>query len=200
MLSPYEPADLLFFAGTNWESRVIALATCSPWQLLKRQWFSHVGIIAPYHDRLLIFESTTLCDEPCEIQKRRVHGPQAHEPAGRVASYRGKVWRLRLDPREKLARAQALRLSDYCASKIGDGYDYDGAGVSGTRLLRLARFLRPSLDKLFCSEYALGALRDVGVVDKDINAASYNPARLARDLQWWGTYQWLGTPGSERLK
>ncbi len=196
----FYPGDLLLFAGGNWESRAIALATCSPAQLLVGQWFSHVGICAAYRGRMLLFESTTLCDLACAIQRRAVRGPQAHEPRVRIASYQGSVWRLRLDARHRLSAADDRRLSDFLVGKLGDGYDYEGAAICGTRLLRLARWIYPSLDKLFCSAYAMGALKDAGVVDRDLNPAAYSPARMARDLQWWGTYQALGRPGGESVR
>ena len=41
----FMPGDLLVFAGTGFDSRFIALASCRPWQLLQGQWFSHIGIL-----------------------------------------------------------------------------------------------------------------------------------------------------------
>lgn len=141
-------------------------------------------------------------DEPCVIQSRHVSGPQAHWPDARVRNYRGKVWRLRLWPRNRLDAGQSARLTDFLESCLGDGYDYRDAGISGTRFLRLARWIHPLRSSLFCSEYAMAALKDVGVVDRDLNPAAYNPAPMARDLQWWQTYQSIGPRGSEsaRLK
>jgi hypothetical protein len=196
----FQPGDLLLFAGNHWESRAIALVTCSPAQLLAGQWFSHVGICAAYRGRVLVFESTTLCDLACAVRHARVKGPQAHDPRVRIASYRGGVWRLRLDMRSRLSATEDRRLGNYLVGKLGEGYDYEGAAISGTRLLRLARWISPSLDKLFCSAYAMGALKDIGIVDHDLNPASYSPARLARDLAWWGTYQPIGRRGSESAR
>ena len=93
----FEPGDLLLFAGRGLESRWIAAVTCSPAQLLAGQWFSHVGICArDPHGRVLLWESTTLCDLPCEITGRKIHGVQAHLPCDRLAHYDGAAWRLRL--------------------------------------------------------------------------------------------------------
>lgn len=196
----YLPGDLLLFAGRDWDSRAIAAATCSIPQLLAGHWFSHIGIVGEHYGRPLVFESTTLCERPCAIRKARVSGPQAHTPELRVASYGGSVWRLRLASRLQIRGDEGDRLTEFLLSKIGESYDYSGAAICATRLLRLARWVRPSLDRLFCSHYAMAALKDVGRVDHDCAAASYSPARAARDLQYWGTYQPLGVRGSESVR
>ena len=193
------PGDLLLFAGDNWESRAIALATCSPAQVLLGQWFSHVAICADYRDRVLAFESTTLTDLMCDIQRAKVRGPQEHDPRLRISRYQGRVWRMRLAQDKRLSLTQSRDLTAFLVGKLGEGYDYEGAAISGTRLLRLARWIRPSLDKLFCSHYAMSALKAIDIVDHDLNPAVYSPARMARDLQWWGTYQWVGARGSESV-
>src|SRR5713226_3934901 len=93
----FVPGDLLVFAGQGFESRAIALATCRPWQLLRGEWFSHLGICARGPaGNVLLFESTTLADLPCEILRRKTQGTQAHKPWDRIQNHRGKVWRLRL--------------------------------------------------------------------------------------------------------
>jgi hypothetical protein len=196
--SDFQPGDLLLFAGRGFESRFIAAVTCSPAQLLAGQWFSHVGICArDPHGRVLLWESTTLCDLPCEITGRHARGVQAHLPSDRLAHYDGAVWRLRLAERETLCEAESLRLTDFVLSEIGRPYDYEGAMISATWRLRFCRRLYPTLDKLFCSFYVLAALKDIGKVDKDLNPRAYSPARAARELMYWGTYQPLGKPHSE---
>ncbi len=200
----FMPGDLVLFAGQGLESRWIALVTCQPLELLSGRWFSHIGICArdPHDDRgrVLLFESTTLCDLPCEISRRKTPGTQAHLPADRIASYPGKVWRLRLSIREALAEPQSQRLSDFLLSEIGKPYDYAGAMISATRRLRLASWLYPTMDRLFCSYYVMAALKDIGKVDKDLNPRAYNPARVARNLQVWGTYQPLRLTGSQSVR
>lgn len=197
----FVPGDLVLFAGQGLESRTIAAVTCSPLQLLSGQWFSHIGICAlDLRGRVLIFESTTLCDSPCEILRRTNQGTQAHRPGNRIKNYAGKVWRLRLSPREALAEPASQRLSEFLLSEIGKPYDYAGAMISGTWRLRFASWFYPTMDRLFCSYYVMAALKDVGKVDKDLNPRSYHPARVARDLQVWGTYQPLGLSGSESFR
>jgi hypothetical protein len=199
----FVPGDLLVFAGAGFESRFIALMSCRPWQLLKGQWFSHIGICArgPRGD-VLVFESTTLCDSPCEVLRHKVHGAQAHKPWERLDEYRGKVWRLRLAPREALTESESLRLTNFLMAEIGKPYDYDGALVAGTFALRLCRMFVSRSDVFFCSDLVLAALKDVRRVDHDLNPRSFSPGRAVRDLTYWGTYQPLAKRGSQsqRLK
>lgn len=196
----FEPGDLLLFAGSGLGSRAIALTTCSTWQLLRGRWFSHVGICAVYQGEMLLFESTTWCDWPCVIGQRVVQGPQAHPPVERVAGYRGAVWRLRLDPRRKLNVRESHRLANFLVEKLGEPYDYAAAALAGTLRLRLLRVFQEDLTRLFCSQYAMAALKDIGRVDQNLNAGAYSPARMARDLQYWGTYQAIGRAGSASLR
>ncbi|HVX64113.1 MAG TPA: hypothetical protein VHC19_26055 [Pirellulales bacterium] len=197
----FVPGDLVLFAGQGLESRWIALVTCDPLQLLSGQWLSHIGICGrDPHGRTLLFESTTLCDLPCQISHRKTHGTQAHLPEARIDRYSGKVWRLRLAERETLTEPQSRRLSDFLLSEIGKPYDYAGAMISATWRLRFASCLYPTMSKLFCSYYVMAALKDIGKVDKDLNPRAYNPARVARNLQVWGTYQPLGLAGSQSVR
>ena len=197
----FVPGDLVLFAGQGFESRWIALVTCRPLELLLGRWFSHIGVCArDQQGRVLLFESTTLCDLPCEIQHRKMCGTQAHLPAERIASYAGNAWRLRLAERETLSEPESRRLSDFLLSEIGRPYDYAGAMISATWRLRLSSWLYPTLKRLFCSYYVMAALKDIGKVDKDLNPRAFNPARVARDLQTWGSYQPLCQVGSESVR
>lgn len=179
------PADLLVFAGQGPESRGIALMTCEPWQLLKGQWFSHIGICAKGPaGNVLLFESTTLCDLPCEITRRKTKGVQAHKPADRLAAYQGKAWRVRLT--EPLTPGESGILSTFVVSKIGEPYDW-GAVMCVTWRLRLATWFVPRSDTYFCSDLVMAGLKEVRRVDQDLNPRSYSPGRTVRDLAYWGT-------------
>ena len=74
--------DLIGFSDPGPIGTAINLATWGipGWGL------SHVAILAdhPDYDRPLLFESTTLDDQPCAILGRCIHGTQAHEVEGRV--------------------------------------------------------------------------------------------------------------------
>ena len=197
----FVPGDLVLFAGQGLESRWIALVTCHPLELLLGRWFSHIGVCArDANGRVLIFESTTLCNLACEIAHKKTHGTQAHLPADRVGNYQGKVWRLRLAVRETLTEPESQRLSDFLLSEIGKPYDYAGAMISATWRLRLSSWLYPTMQRLFCSYYVMAALKDIGKVDKDLNPRAYNPARVARNLQTWGSYQPIGVRGSDSVR
>lgn len=201
-----QPGDIMAFAGRGFESRWIASVTCTPYQWLSGTPFSHVGICArdPNNSRgrVLLFESTTLCDLPCEITGRKEKGVQAHLPADRVKSYNGRVWRYRLTLRNALTEPESNRLSDFLLGEIGRAYDYEGAALCVTHWLRLCECLYPTLDKVFCSYLVMAALKDIGKVDKDLNPRAFNPARAIRDMLYWGTYQSLSKAscGSTRLK
>ncbi|HEV3007002.1 MAG TPA: hypothetical protein VGX78_21205 [Pirellulales bacterium] len=195
---PFVPGDLLAFAGQGFESRLIAIMSCRAWQLLRGQWFSHIGICARGPaGNLLLFESTTLADTPCEILHRTTHGTQAHDPRRRIDDYAGKVWRLRLADREALSEPEENRLADFLLSEIGKPYDYTGAFVAGTWRLRACRWFCPRLDTLFCSDLVLAALKDIHKVDHGLNPRTYSPGRTVRDLTYWGLYQPLDACGSE---
>jgi hypothetical protein len=195
------PGDLLAFAGSGFESRTIALATCRPWQLMAGWWFSHLGICARGpSSKVLLFESTTLTDLACEIVHRPVKGTQAHTPGERIKSYNGSVWRLRLSTREMLTEPEERRLWEFLLAEIGKPYDYAGALVAGTWRLRACRWFYPRLDKLFCSDLVLAALKDIRKVDHGLNPRSYSPARAVRDLAYWGVYQPLGRRDSASVR
>jgi len=200
----YREGDLLVFAGADAASRGIALATCSPWQLLKGHWFSHIAIVAkkPNSQLLLAFESTTFCKIPCAITGKQAEGVQAHYPDGRVRTYAGRVWRLRLvwPLAVEGCRDAGGELSDFLMGEIAKPYDYEWAVLAGTRRLRLARSLNPRLDRLICSGLVMAALQRIRVVDRDLNSSSYSPARAVRDLTYWGTYQPIGAGGSESVR
>ena len=86
--------------------------------------------------RPLLFESTTLCDEPCVLTGRCLQGVQAHEPAERIASYRGAVARLRLTRAWRFNSHEIDILHDWLMHVANEPYDLRGALVSGTRLFK----------------------------------------------------------------
>ena len=184
----FQTGDILAFAGRGWVSRRIALQTCTPCQLLRGRWISHVGICAAVDSRseAYLFESTTMVDEPCAITGNRIDGVQAHWPDRRVAKCEGKVWLLRT--RKHLAAAVRRRLGRFLQSCLGTPYDVPQALLSGTWLLNLTEFDAEDTSKLFCSEYVRLALEDAGIV-ADTNASIWTPARLVRELVQIGLYQ-----------
>lgn len=193
MGADFQPADLLLFAGDGWKSKIIALGSCWPSQLIRGLWISHVGVIAQHAGETRLFESTTLCDLPCEIQRKRVKGVQCHAPKDRIKAYKGCVWRLRLARDARLATWQSSRLTAFCEGQIGDEYDYAGLVQTGS-ILRYARFWTPPAKSMECSRYSMLALREAQVVGRDVAPVEFTPAKMERDL----THQEIYAPITER--
>lgn len=178
----------MLFRGSGPVSLAIALSTALPSQWITGCAPSHIGICARHEGRVLLFESTTLCGLPCEINKRPIKGVQAHTPASRIDSYEGKVWRMRLAPDNLLTRWQGERLTAVCLERIGELYDYRGLFQTGT-LARYLRFWRPPAHHLICSRYVAIAARDAGIVGRDIVPAKMSPAFIARQWAYEEIYQ-----------
>jgi hypothetical protein len=207
----FEPGDLITFYGRDLTSRVIEWATRGP---------SHVGIVCPHalesslqaasdnHDdssqtRLkpalqpLLFESTTLCDEPCALAGRRVVGVQAHDPRSRIATYPGRVALVRLTPAWRLSLHEVSKLQEWLLAVASEPYDLPGALLSGTRLFKWTSLMPyPDLGSLFCSELCAAALMRLYRMPL-ANPSLYNPASLVRELRRCGTY---GAPVSLQIK
>ena len=176
----FEPGDLLIFYGRNFTSRVIEWATQGP---------SHVGIVCPHLQyKSLLFESTTLCDEPCILTGKCVRGVQAHEPGLRIAHYAGSVSVLRLMPAWRLNREETHLLERWLMHVANEPYDLRGALLSGTRLFKWTALMPyPDLDSLFCSELCAAALMRLHRMPLT-NPSLFNPAFLVREVRRCGTY------------
>lgn len=173
--------DVIGFTGFGWTSSIITLGSLGVpfWSL------SHVGIVAGYKDECLLFESTTLDDAPCAIQKRTVHGVQAQHLDSRIKAYRGLVWHYPLS--RQLYWHEKSRLSTFLIAQLGKDYDAIGAFRSGGNGFSWLEsfFHEENLSSLFCSELVAAALRDIGVFTTS-NASKWNPAKLVRTLRWCG--------------
>ncbi|HEY3966813.1 MAG TPA: hypothetical protein VGM05_19780 [Planctomycetaceae bacterium] len=143
---------------------------------------------------LLLFESTTLCDEPCLLTGRCVQGVQAHGPVERIAGYHGAVARLRLARAWRLNAHEIGILHEWLLNVASEPYDLRGALVSGTRLFKWSALMPyPDLESLFCSELCAAALMRLHRMPLE-NPSAYNPASLVRVLRRCGTYgapRWL---------
>jgi hypothetical protein len=136
----------------------------------------------------LLFESTTLCDEPCSLAGRRISGVQAHDPRSRIATYPGRVALVRLTPAWRLTEQEVARLHDWLFAVASEPYDLRGALLSGTRLFKWTALMPyPDLDSLFCSELCAAALMRLHRMPL-ANPSLYNPASLVRELRRCGTY------------
>ncbi|MGE5194070.1 MAG: hypothetical protein ACM3U2_16365 [Deltaproteobacteria bacterium] len=195
----FEPGDLLIFYGRDLSSRVIEWATRGP---------SHVGIVCPHALAVppsgghagaarppdggtasaLLFESTTLCDEPCALTGKCIAGVQAHEPMSRITGYPGNVALLRLMPAWRLSAREVDLLRDWLLHVASEPYDLRGALISGTRLFKWTALMPyPDLESLFCSELCAAALMRLHRLPLS-NPSLYNPASLVREVRRCGTY------------
>jgi hypothetical protein len=169
------PGDVIGFSGKGLISDLINVATYG----IPRYSISHVGIVANFNSYQLLFESTTLDDEPCVILQARIAGVQAHTLEHRIATYDGKVYHYPL--RKKLNPAQSQALTRFLHAKIGAPYDNIGAFRSGgVGLSWIESLLRKeNLSSIYCSELIAAAHRYVGAFHTD-NVSRYNPNRLVR--------------------
>src|SRR5579872_950065 len=196
----FEPGDLIVFYGRDFTSRAIEWATRGP---------SHVGIICPvaaegagaapadssppthtleWERAPLLFESTTLCDEPCVLTGKCIQGVQAHKPDSRIANYRGRAALVRLTRAWRLDRTEIGLLHRWLMQVAQEPYDLRGALLSGTRLFKWTSLMPyPDLGSLFCSELCAAALMRLYRMPLE-NPSVYNPASLVRELRRCGTY------------
>jgi len=140
---------------------------------------SHVGIIGEYKGEHLLFESTTLSNVPCIIQKKHFRGVQAVRLGDRVKTYRGKAWHYPIY--RPLYSFEEDRLNEFLISKIGTPYDkVGGMRSAGAGFSWIESKLRgEDLNLLFCSEYVAAAHRLTGLLRIE-NASRWNPNKLIR--------------------
>lgn len=182
-LHDVKPGDGIGFAECSATGAAVRVCTCG---LICCGGLSHVGFVVrwPGFRRLLLCESTTLCDEPCVAQGRRVEGVQLHHLRQRIIGYRGKVWHYPLA--ELLWPLESARLTRFCREHLGTRYDWSGAAAA--RHMPLARWFRrrEDLSRLYCSEWWAASLREAGRLDTQ-NASAWSPSGLARHLVRTGT-------------
>lgn len=151
--------DIVGFSGACLSSDLINLATYG----IPRWSLSHVGIVGEYQGRPVLFESTTLDDDPCVITGKHTRGVQAHWLYERIEKYNGKVWHYPLV--RSLFPHEKNRLAKFLIWYIGAPY-YDigafRAGGIGWSFIE-SRLHEPSLASLFCSEYCAAAHCDIGL-------------------------------------
>jgi hypothetical protein len=127
----------------------------------------------------LVFESTTLAGNPCEIQNRPHLGVQAHRPA-HLETYPGRVFRSRL--KRPLSATESESLTGFLLSKVGVVYDGRGAVLAGTTLLKrgfLLGWRAADRSSLYCAELVGQAIRDCIEGSPEWNPGRLTPGRLA---------------------
>lgn len=175
--------DLIAISGKCAVSRMIQLGTWSlpnVWPLEKYSGVSHVGIVCPVWDEMLIYESTSLGRGPCaRTGRQNPKGVQAHYVSEFLSSG-DTVWHYPLS--RELYDHEVFRLSQYLESCLGRGYDFAGAGRTAGGPLSYALTTLFGGDKqeyLFCSELVAAAWKEVGVFQTK-NPGAWNPNRLVR--------------------
>ena len=171
--------DIVGFSGRSWISAGINIATYG----IPLWGISHVGIMAHAPDgRLLIFESTSLEDLPCEISHENFTGTQAHLLDDILRVYDGKAWHYPLY--RPLYDYEDKRLTEFLMATIHTPYDAMGAFRSaGVGLSWVESLFHPeNLHSIFCSEWVAAAYANIGLVPT-ANAARWNPNHLVRHLR-----------------
>ena len=172
--------DVIGFSGNSWISGLINIGTYG----IPFWGISHVGIMARAADgRLLLFESTTLENMPCEITGECFNGTQAHDLDKVLKAYDGKAWQYPLY--RPLYEYEDKRLTEFLMATIHTPYDAMGAFRSAGVGLSWVEscFREQDLHMIFCSEMVAAAYAKVGLMPTD-NAARWNPNHLVRHLRW----------------
>lgn len=168
---------------------VLAVTVSLIWGLARGWvWASHVGIVCVFRREvyprrgMLLVESTTLCDEPCQITGKKINGVQAHRPETRIAGYAGRVWLLRPSAKHPLSHGDMWRLADAAKRWIGTPYDTAGA-------IRSATDLPADGDDtaIFCDALVYELLAEIQKVPP-ADSKQYTPASLVRLLVKSGQY------------
>ena len=202
-----QPGDIACCWGGDLVSRAISLVTmsfCAPPRLWRGP--SHVAMMSALElgGPLLWWESTALCDRPCLLQDAVTRGCQVHDIDDRAEDYlshSGRIDIYRLGDMDRLTEDEHVQLGEMLGRLVTEGkrYDFAGAAVSGTRLLRFCSCLRGQLGATFCSEMIAAVLMRLNRLPRR-NATHYSPARLMRSLVDAGTYRYLTTMDAPRLR
>ena len=176
-LPHFQCGDLLGFSGYNAGSAAINLVTLGVpfWSL------SHVAIVGQYRNRKVLFESTTLNDQPCLITGRKIKGVQCHAIRSRIEDYSGAVWHYPLT--RPLFEHELVRLQEFLNSKVGLPYNEIGAvRVGGIILPIIENYLsEESRSSLFCSELCAAAYNRIGVFPTAY-CGRWSPNHLSRAM------------------
>jgi len=171
----FKPGDIIGFSGDGGISFAVNILSYGlPWISI-----SHVGILGEHEGELVLFESTTLSNIPCIIQKKPVEGVQAVRLEDRVQHYDGKVFHYPLV--EPLFGSERRRLAQFLHDQIGKEYDLIGALRAGGKLWAWfeSHLREADLNFLFCSELVASGLHRVDHL-KTHNVSSWSPNRLIR--------------------
>lgn len=180
----FKAGDIIGFSGDAWGSSFINIVTYGVplWSL------SHCGIIGEHKGQLMLFESMTNSNLPCEINGGLFQGSQAHSIIEAVTQYQGKSWHYPLSRR--LFAHERERLTEFLHATVGVPYDRIGAfRAGGIGFSWLESKLRArDLSSLFCSEWCANAHGEIGIFPND-NGARWNPNYFVRTERRMGLLQ-----------
>jgi hypothetical protein len=180
-----KPGDLIGFSGEGFTGDIINLGTYG----IPRWGICHVGIMGEANDgRLLLFESTTLDDLPCEISGVRFNGTQAHQLDAVLQRYRGKVWHYPLY--RSLYEFERQRLTQFLMGTIHVPYGmmeaFRSAGIGLSCVESLLR--KQDLHRIYCSEWCAAAHAFIGIMPT-ANVGRWSPNHLVRHCRAHGVLQ-----------
>ena len=182
-MDQFKPYDIFLFSGKGLISKVIQAGTGSEW--------SHVAIIVPDGDRLVLLESTTLSDLPSIDFGVPIKGVTRVDLQKRIDTYDGKV-------------AHRSIIGDYPADadkrfnvmlQKFNGRPYEtnqieliSSALDATGLLTN----QPDMSSIFCSELVSNLLGRLGVLNVDRSWNEYTPADFAEggDATLFKTHTW----------
>jgi len=198
--SEFLPGDIWACYGANTLSKLISWKTCTPFAPRGlRLGPSHVAICCGTPESPYWVESTTLSHRVCQWTNRaEPKGCQLHRPDDRLEDYvrfGGHVDLYRLTPIDSLSEPETTLLNRILLEHFvacGVGYDYGGAAISGTRVLKLSRLFRSRMESVFCSELIAAVLMRLGRMNR-ANPTKFNPGSLVRRLVRTGTYSYVRT-------
>tara|TARA_R110000787_G_scaffold170328_1_gene283021 strand:+ start:13947 stop:14585 length:639 start_codon:yes stop_codon:yes gene_type:complete len=187
----FKPYDILLFSGEGLISKVIQRGTGSEW--------SHVGIVVPNGDKLVLLESTTLSDLPSIDFGVPIKGVTRVDLDKRIAAYEGKVAHRSIEG-ERPADANAT-LNLFLQKFNGRPYETNQIELISSALDRTGLLTnQPDMSSVFCSELVAYLLNSVGILKITSSANEYTPADFAEggnavlsgDRFQWGPTTVLG--------
>lgn len=199
----FQPGDIAACFGTGFVSRAISYETFRPFAPRRLKLGpSHVAILCPLNGEMRWFESTSLCERPCLIREEICHGCQCHRPADRIRDYTaagGRVDVYRFSAIDRLSQGEqdmlCRTLCHFVEGRVS--YNWGGALISGTRIIRRLSIFRSRLDDVFCSQLLAAVLQRRHRMNRR-NPSEFNPGRLLRTLVHEGTYGFSHTYGPSK--
>ncbi len=163
--------DVVLFSGKGFISRLIQLATWSP--------YSHVGLVLKDKRGTLLWESTTLSTLPDINTGELTKGVQLVCLKDRIDIYDGKVAVRQLKTPLSAEQEAAYRL--FRDEVRGRAYEKSKVALARSAI-DLISGQSEDLSTLFCSEMNAEAYQRMKLIDESKSSAEYTPADFARSM------------------